>query len=129
MVKNTEEKAIDIKNEESFQITIDDKGRYVFPEIVVYIDEKGNTQTLKIIMQKMLNMAVYNTALLKYMNDGDARAFATVVFKSMITAPAEARGVAFWDYDLEALVTVANVVTEIMGKKQNEIKRNLNLNL
>ena len=129
MAKDTEEKVVDIRNEETFQIKIDDKGRYIFPDIEVYTDDKGNTQTIKIVMQKMLNMGVYNTALLKYMNDGDARSFGTVVFKSMISSPAEARGISFWDYDLEALITIAGVVTEIMGKKPNEIKRNLNLNL
>ena len=128
MAPGNEEKVVDIRNEDIFQITVDDKGRYVFPSFTMYVDEE-NTEEIKLVVQKTLNLANYNTALYAYINSSDPRAFGQATFKNMIVYPKKAQNISFWDNDPEALAVVVNAIIEIMGKKKKELKRNLNFNL
>ena len=123
-------KNIDLdKTDETIEITVNEKGQYEFPMFDMYVDEEGNTEKIKLIVQKTYNMGNYNTALFAYMNNADPRAFGQSVFKGMIVYPKKAQNITFWDHDLEALALVANAIVEIMGKKPKTLKRNLNFNL
>lgn len=129
MAKTKESQEIE-KIEESqevqFEVTIDEKGRYIFPEFEMYINEEDESEVIKLTVQKMLNLGLYNTALYAYSNSGDPRAFGQAVFKNMIVYPKKCQSINFWDHDPEALAMVATAMTELMGKKKKTLKRNLN---
>ena len=112
---------------QSVDITIDEKGRYVFPVFQMHGDDE--VKTVNLVVQKMLNMGVFNSAYFKWLGDNDYRMFGATIFKNMVVYPSEARTINFWDYDQEALVYIVNAMVEIMGKKKTELKRNLSFNL
>lgn len=112
---------------QSVDITIDEKGRYVFPVFQMHGDDE--VKTVNLVVQKMLNMGVFNSAYFKWLGDNDYRVFGATIFKNMVVYPSEARTINFWDYDPEALVYIVNAMVEIMGKKKTELKRNLSFNL
>lgn len=119
----------EVRLEEENVVKMNGMGVYKTPIQEIFIDEEGNTKEVAFEIVKPQNLQIYMRAYAKLLVDGDIVKFLDPLLGKMIQKPVEARKLEFFEHDVDALIEVANLFVEIMGKNKEDKKRKLLMKL
>ena len=119
----------EVRLEEENVVKMNGMGVYKTPIQEVFIDEEGNTKEVVFEIVKPQNLQIYMRAYAKLLVDGDIVKFLEPLLGKMIQKPVEARKIDFFEHDVDALIEIANLFIEIMGKNKEDKKRKLLMKL
>ena len=119
----------EVRLEEENVVKMNGMGVYKTPIQEIFIDEEGNTKEVAFEIVKPQNLQIYMRAYAKLLVDGDIVKFLDPLLGKMIQKPVEARKLEFFEHDVDALIEMANLFVEIMGKNKEDKKRKLLMKL
>lgn len=119
----------EVRLEEENVVKMNGMGVYKTPIQEIFIDEEGNTKEVAFEIVKPQNLQIYMRAYAKLLVDGDIVKFLDPLLGKMIQKPVEARKLEFFEHDVDALIEIANLFVEIMGKNKEDKKRKLLMKL
>ncbi len=119
----------EVRLEEENVVKMNGMGVYKTPIQEIFIDEDGNTKEVAFEIVKPQNLQIYMRAYAKLLVDGDIVKFLDPLLGKMIQKPVEARKLEFFEHDVDALIEIANLFVEIMGKNKEDKKRKLLMKL
>lgn len=119
----------EVRLEDENVVKMNGMGVYKTPIQEIFIDEEGNTKEVAFEIVKPQNLQIYMRAYAKLLVDGDIVKFLDPLLGKMIQKPVEARKLEFFEHDVDALIEIANLFVEIMGKNKEDKKRKLLMKL